>query len=414
MVSEKTLVTACPCFLPHICHDLRSERYERPLARSDASNEKAIVMSQQGSIRFISHDKEKKSFYRTLRKRVNAYFKENGRSQFANSEMIIKSVVMLSLYILPFLAILFFTPPFWAALLLWAIMGTGVAGIGMSIMHDACHGAYSSKNWVNEVMGRSLNLAGGSTFNWKIQHNKLHHVYTNIVDRDEDVEDKAMLRFSPHTELKSYHRTQWAHAFFFYALLTLYWTLGKDFVQWAKYTKNGHNPYKGWANVRVFISILLDKLLYFFAIFFVPVFFFKIPFYQVLLGFLTMHAVSGLILGVVFQLAHAVEGAEHPRPDEEGKVNEAWAVHQMKTTANFCRHNRFINWFVGGLNFQIEHHLFPMVCHVHYPKIAPIVKQTAEEYGIPYMEHRTLDAALRSHIATLKRFGLPDMEEAIG
>ncbi|MFB6258101.1 MAG: fatty acid desaturase [Flavobacteriales bacterium] len=365
-------------------------------------------------IRFISHDKEKKTFFRTVRKRVNAYFRENGLSPHANGEMIAKTVIMLSIYILPFLSILFLQPPFWASLFLWSLMGIGVAGIGMCIMHDACHGAYSNKNWVNEVMGRSLNLAGGSTFNWKIQHNKLHHVYTNIIDLDEDVEDKGVVRLSPHTEVKSYHRTQWFHAFFFYGLLTLYWTLGKDFVQWIKYTRNGHNPYKGMRNVRTFLLILLDKALYFTAIFFVPVYFFAIPFYQIVLGFLLMHSIAGLILGVVFQLAHAVEGTEHPRPDDDGRIREAWAVHEMKTTANFCRNNRFINWFVGGLNFQVEHHLFPTVCHVHYPQIAPIVKETAEEYGIPYMEHLTLSAAIRSHMVTLKRFGLPDMEEAIG
>jgi linoleoyl-CoA desaturase len=366
------------------------------------------------NIRFISRDKEKKSFYRTVRKRVNEHFREKGISHHANGEMILKTIVMLSIYILPFVTILTLDPSFPIALFLWALMGIGIAGIGMSIMHDACHGAYSSKNWVNELLARSLNLTGGSTFNWKIQHNKLHHVYTNIVDRDEDVEDKAMLRFSPHTEVKEYHRTQWFHAFFFYGLLTLYWTLAKDFVQWAKYTRNGNNPYSGFDNLKVFLSILADKLLYFFVIFFIPVHFVGIPFHQVLLGFLLMHAISGLILGVVFQLAHAVEGTDHPRPDEEGRVEEAWAVHQMRTTANFCRQNRFINWFVGGLNFQIEHHLFPTICHVHYPEIAPIVKKTAEEHGIPYMEHSTLKGAIGSHIKTLKRFGLPDMDDAIG
>ncbi len=368
----------------------------------------------QSKIRFVEKDKEKKLFFRTLKRRVDQYFRENDVSPYANGEMIVKTVIMIGLYVVPFLAILLLNPPFGIAVALWGIMGLGIAGIGMCVMHDACHGAYSKHEWVNRLLGYSLNMVGGSTFNWRIQHNQLHHNYTNIVDEDEDVEDKLVLRFSPHTDVKKFHKFQWLYAFFFYGFLTLYWAVGKDFVQWIKYTRNGNNPHKGWANVKTFLRILVHKATYFFVTLVVPVLFVGIPLYQVLIGFMVMHFISGNILTLVFQLAHTVEGTEHPRADENGTIEDAWAVHQMKTTVNFARHNRFVNWCVGGLNFQVEHHLFPTICHVHYPKLAPIVKQTAEEYGIPYLENETFLEALRSHITTLERFGVPDLNEAIG
>jgi linoleoyl-CoA desaturase len=125
-----------------------------------------------------------------------------------------------------------------------------------------------------------------------------------------------------------------------------------------------------------------------------------------------MHFFGGLILSFVFQLAHTVEGTDHPLPDETGTINNEWAIHQMTTTVNFSRKNRLISWYVGGLNFQVEHHLFPRICHIHYPKIADIVKTTATEYKVPYMENNSFFSAIKSHFATLKRLGkLPDLNE---
>ena len=128
-----------------------------------------------------------------------------------------------------------------------------------------------------------------------------------------------------------------------------------------------------------------------------------------------MHFVAGIILSVTFQLAHAVEGAAHPLPNEAGIIENDWAIHQLNTTVNFSRENRWLSWYVGGLNFQIEHHLFPRISHVHYPALSGIVKSTAEEFGIPYLENKTFSQALQSHVMHLKQLGrLPDLEEAIG
>lgn len=366
-------------------------------------------------IRFVDKEPEKARFYSTLKKRVETYFEEHNLSKNFNSIMVIKSTVLLSCYIVPFVLVLAYIPPMGINLLLWALMGFSLAGIGMSIMHDANHGAYSTNKTLNYLMGHTLNLLGGSVFNWKIQHNLLHHTYTNIVNMDDDIDDKAIMRFSPHTELKWYNKFQFLYSFFFYGLTTIYWVLLKDYVQFIRYTKHKVNKNTTGQNYGTIFRMVFIKLLYFLTMLFVPVYFFNVPVLSVVMGFLLMHFIAGIVLTVVFQLAHTVEGTSHPLPDEKGNIENNWAIHQMNTTINFSRKSKFISWYVGGLNFQVEHHLFPTICHVHYPQISEIVKSTAEEFGVPYLENTTFIDALKSHVRTLKRFGrLPDLNAAIG
>jgi linoleoyl-CoA desaturase len=367
---------------------------------------------QKRSVKFT--DQTQSTFYSTLKHRIDQYFNSQNISRHANKTMVIKSVTLLSIYIVPFVTILVMQPPFWVMNILWILMGFGLAGIGMSIMHDANHGAYSSNPRVNYIMGHSLNLVGGSVSNWKLQHNILHHTYTNIAKVDDDIDDKLVMRFNPHTGVKSHHRFQFIYAFFFYGILTLYWALLKDFIQFVKYNRNGVNPASGKENRVLLLRMVIDKMLYFFLTLGLPILV-GIPVGYVITGFLLMHFVAGIVLTVVFQLAHTVEGTSHPLPDDQGNIDNAWAIHQMHTTVNFSSGNPFLTWYLGGLNYQIEHHLFPRICHVHYPALSPIVKATALEYGIPYMENKTFMSALRSHINLLKRFGkLPSMNEAIG
>ena len=317
-------------------------------------------MNQKNKIKFVSPNRNE--FFPTVRKRVDQYFSENNLSKHANGTMIWKSIVLIGLYVVPFLALITFKPEFPASLLLWFLMGTGIAGIGMSVMHDANHGAYSKNSKLNYLMGHTLNLVGGSAFNWKLQHNILHHTYTNIATVDEDIKDRLVLRFSPHTNVKFYHQLQFVYAFLFYGLLTLYWVLAKDIVQFPMFIKNGTNANSPKENNAAFAKLLALKLLYFFMILVVPVVFFHIPFLEVLPGFLLMHFVAGIILTVVFQLAHTVEGTSHPLPNGNNVIENDWAIHQMETTVNFARKNKLLSWYVGGLNFQVEHHLFPRIC----------------------------------------------------
>jgi len=370
-------------------------------------------MAVHAPIRFISKDKSQ--FYQTLSARVDAYFQKSGISKHASTSVVLKTIILLTTYLLPFFLISFLQPPFGWALLMWIVMGVAMAGVGMSIMHDANHGAFSSSPRVNNIMGEwSLMLLGGSAFNWKLQHNNLHHTFTNIVHYDEDIDDKAILRLSPHTEVKNMHRFQWAYALMVYSIVSLYWVTAKDFMQFARYTRNGVNKNNARQNRVQFAKIIGIKILYFSLFIGLPVGF-GIPFWQVLTGFLVMHLIGGVILTVVFQLAHTVEETIFPRPNEQGNIENEWAIHQMQTTVNFSRHNRLLSWYVGGLNFQVEHHLFPKICHTHYPHIADIVQSTAREFNVPYLEHKSFGHALRSHFATLRRFGrLPDLDEVMG
>jgi linoleoyl-CoA desaturase len=137
-----------------------------------------------------------------------------------------------------------------------------------------------------------------------------------------------------------------------------------------------------------------------------------VTWWQFAIGFLAMHLTAGTILGIVFQLAHVVEGTEHPLPDEQGAMEAAWMVHEMETTSNFARSNRLLSWYVGGLNFQVEHHLFPRVCSVHYPAISRIVEAVALRYGVAYNAQPTFRAAVRSHYIMLRRFGKETLEAA--
>lgn len=356
-------------------------------------------------IRFIDKDKNRNLFFATLRSRVDQYFKTNGISRHYNGQMVIKTVILLSAYIFPFIGILFLHLSVAVNFALWSLMGIALAGIGMGIMHDANHGSYSASSKANYWLGHTLNLLGGSVFNWKLQHNILHHTYTNVIDLDDDIDDKLILRFSPHTEVKWYHKFQFIYAFLFYGILTVYWAFIKDFVQFNKYRRKGVNRESKEQNRIILFKMILSKVLYVAGFLVIPLFVLHIPAASYLSGFFLMHFVAGIILTVTFQLAHTVEDTVHPLPDESGTIENNWAIHQLNTTVNFSRNNKLISWYVGGLNFQVEHHLFPNICHIHYPAIAPIVKQTAEEFNIPYLENESLLKAITSHIRMLKNFG---------
>lgn len=355
------------------------------------------------TIKFVCDD-DRKQFSIALRKNVNRYFEENGISTKANATMVVKTIIMLSLYIVPFILIL--TVPMSAlAGLGWAIlMGIGVAGVGMGVMHDAVHDSYSRKQWLNNLLGGTLYLLGSNVFNWKIQHNVLHHSATNINGMDEDIESRGIIRLSEHAPLKRIHKYQYIHAFLFYGFMTLS-KLVKDFTQLLTYNKEGITRENGINPTVEFLKMVVYKLLYLFVVIGLPIILTNFSWWQVLIGFVVMHWTTGCILSVVFQMAHVVEGAEQPVPNEDDVVENDWAIHQLNTTSDFGRNNLFLNWFIGGLNFQIEHHLFPHICHVHYRKLSPIVERTAHEFGLKYNLKPSFSYAFASHVRRLKELG---------
>ena len=356
------------------------------------------------TIKFVGTDTKQKEFALAVRKKVNAYFRENGISIKGNLRLAIQTIVMLSLYIVPFLLILITPMNAWLGLIMAALSGAGMAGVGMCVMHDAVHGSYSEKEWINKMLGGTMYLLGSNVFNWKIQHNFLHHSYTNIEGYDLDIDSKGPIRLSQYAPLKKIHRYQYIHAFFFYGLMTIS-KLINDFIQLHNFNKAGITRKYQVNPVSEYIKMVLIKILYLFVFIGLPLMLTPFNLWQVLFGFLVMHWVGGCILSTVFQMAHVVEGTEQFLPNEAGIINEEWAVHELRSTSDFARNNIFLEYYVGGLNFQIEHHLFPNICHIHYRKIAPIVERTAKEFGYDYNLKPSFLNALQSHIQRLKELG---------
>ena len=345
-------------------------------------------------------------FFKTLNSRVNAYFKDNKINRSGNWQLWVKTIVMFSIFLVPYFLILTIDMPGWLQLLFTVVMGVGMAGVGMNVMHDGNHGSFSNKTWVNNIMGGSIYILAGNVYNWKVQHNVLHHTYTNIPGHDEDLDAGRVLRFTKQTEWKRHHKFQHIYSILLYGLLTINWAITTDFLQMKRYMKRKlsygkfPNPFLNWS------TLVISKVIYLSLWIVLPMLILDMAWYKVLLGFFVMHYTAGLILSMVFQLAHIMEEAEMPTPEASGTMKNTWAIHQLLTTVNFSPKNKLVNWFTGGLNHQVEHHIFPNISHVHYGKIAEIVKKTALEFNLPYNEFETTRKAIRAHFRYLKEMGV--------
>ncbi len=344
-------------------------------------------------------------FFKTLNKRVNQYFKDNKIVKTGNWKLYTKAVVMFSLFFIPLILILTVDMPQWTMLLLTVVIGIGMAGVGMNVMHDSNHDSFSSKKWVNKLMGSSIYILAGNVYNWKVQHNVLHHTFTNIQGQDEDIDAGRIIRFSKHSKWINIHKFQKYYSFALYGLLTINWAITTDFKQMRSYMKRKlsygkfPNPATEWT------KLIISKIVYYSIWVALPILVLDIAWWKVLIGFFVMHYTAGMILSVVFQLAHVVPKTEMPLPDENGNMKHTWAVHQFYTTSNFAAKSKFVSWYTGGLNHQVEHHVFPHISHIHYGKIAKIVKETALEFNLPYNEYKTMRRAIIEHFNQLKVLG---------
>ncbi|MFI2744466.1 fatty acid desaturase family protein [Zhouia sp. PK063] len=287
---------------------------------------------------------------------------------------------------------------------LFIMSGLGMAGIGMGIMHDAIHGSYSKHKLVNKIMGATLNMIGASDQVWKLQHNVLHHSYTNIEDHDDDINVPFFLRFSPNTPYRKLHRFQVYYAWFFYGLSTMSWITAKDFVKLTHYYKEGYIKTKK-AYRHKLLKIIGWKVLYYSYALVLPIWLAPFAPWLIVSAFVAMHFVTGLCITMVFQTAHVMPDANFPMPDQQGNLASDRVVHQIQTTCNFAPKSKVFSWLIGGLNYQIEHHLFPTVSHIHYKHIAGIVRHTAAEFGVTYTCYPTFYAAVKNHFKMLYLLG---------
>jgi linoleoyl-CoA desaturase len=342
------------------------------------------------------------AFQNELRQEVEAYFKQTGKKKTADTKMIVKTIVMLTGFFGCWALVYTNLLPFWGIMALMLPLGVITAGVGFNVLHDAIHGSYSNKKWVNALLGKSLNLIGGSDYIWAISHNIVHHTYTNVPHVDIDLKVAKFIRLSTDTERIPIHKHQHRFAFFVYSLTTFFWVLVKDYKKLAE-PSIGHVVRKHPA--KEIIIMFATKLAYYTYSIVLPILLLDIMWYQWLLCYVTMHMVAGFTLGIVFQMAHVVENTDQPSDNAEGFIEQNWSVHQMATTSNFAPKNKLLGWFVGGLNFQVEHHLFPKICSTHYSAINPIVERVAKKHNVPYNCYPTFGQAIASHYRTLKMLG---------
>lgn len=344
-----------------------------------------------------------------LKKRVNDYFTKNNLSKYGNRSMVMKTVVMLMMFMLPLITINIgiVTNPI-LLIVSYIVSGLGMAGIGMGVMHDAIHGSYSNNRKLNKYMGYTMNLIGANATVWKVQHNVLHHTYTNIDKADDDLNAPFFLRFSPHAKLYWIHKFQFLYVWIFYGLSTISWITTKDFIRIYRYRKMGFFNQKTEFRKEL-TKLIMWKMLYYSFALILPIIIVPLAPLVVISAFLIMHFITGLSISIIFQTAHVMPGTAFKQTDEQGMISSDWSTHQLTTTTNFAPKSRFFSWLIGGLNYQVEHHLMPNICHVHYRQLAPIVRKTATEFGIPYLSKKTFAIALTDHVKMLYRLGRADV-----
>ena len=341
-------------------------------------------------------------FNKTLQANVEQYFAERGLSRFADWRMFFKTAITLTWLVGSYVWLVFFSNSLLTAVIAAFAVSQGFVLVGFNIMHDGNHGSYSRSKRINRIMGFTMDLIGGSTLLWRQKHNILHHTYTNIEGMDDDLDTFGLLRLSPNQEWRPWHRFQHFYAFLLYSFLTLSWLTFSDFKEFFRRRIGAYEIRKvsGLDTVLFF----LPKLFYYGYMIALPLFFH--PLLHVLIAFVGIQLVLGFTLSVVFQLAHTLEGNTFPEPDDAtGRIDNEWAIHQVETTVNFARKNRLASWYMGGLNFQIEHHLFPKVCHVHYPAISRIVEENCRAFSVSYVSYPTVRSAVAAHFRFLRMLG---------
>lgn len=346
-------------------------------------------------------------FIHELRRRVDAYFQQTGKPRRDCPQMYFKTATILAWFVSAYLLLLFVATSWWAVVPLAVILGVAIAAIGFNIQHDGGHKAYSERRWVNKIAAMMLDLMGGSSYLWDWKHNAIHHTYPNINGHDDDIDVGLLARLSPQQKRLWFHRAQGIYLWLLYGFLAIKWHFYDDFYTVAIARIGGHKiPRPRGRDLLVFIA---GKVAFFSMAFAIPMLLH--PWWAVICVYAIAAFVSGVVLSVVFQLAHCVGEADFPvpvpGPEGSERMQTDWAVHQVQTTVDFARRNRFLCWLLGGLNFQVEHHLFSRICHIHYPALSKLVEETCHEFGIRYAAHKTFWSALASHARWVTLMGRP-------
>ncbi len=343
-------------------------------------------------------------FHLELRRQVDEYFKTTGRRQRDCPQMYVKTAVLVGSFALTYVLLVFAAQTWWQALPLAILLGLCTAGIGFNVQHDGGHHAYSNRAWVNKAMAMAMDVIGGSSYLWHQKHAIMHHTYVNITGHDSDIDLGILGRLTPHQRRFAFHRWQHYYLWPLYGFSAMKWQLYDDFrdVILGRMGEHRFARPKGW-DLTIFLG---GKAIFFALAFGIPLLFHSAG--VVVLFYVAASLPVGMVMSIVFQLAHCVEQADFPLPNEDtGRIENAWAIHQVETTVDFARRSGVVAWFLGGLNFQIEHHLFPRICHVNFPALSKVVEETCRDFGVKYTEHKSVWAGVASHFRWLRRMGMP-------
>ncbi|HEY4186211.1 MAG TPA: acyl-CoA desaturase [Polyangia bacterium] len=340
-------------------------------------------------------------FFRELKRRVDAYFDGTGLRRRDNPQMYLKTAVILTWCAASYGLLVFAAATWWQAVPLALSLALASTAIGFSVQHDGNHGAYSRSRIVNGLMGGTLDVMGASSYVWHWKHNIFHHTYTNLSGADEDINVGLFGRLSPVQPHRGIYRLQQFYLFGLYGFMTMKWQLFDDFknIGQGRIAENRFPRPRRWG----LFGLVGGKVIFAGWAFVLPMFFHA--WWKVLLFYGGTAFIGAVVTSVVFQLAHCVETSTFPAVPASGKVSNTWAIHQVETTVNFSPRNRWLTWYLGGLNYQIEHHLFPKICHVHYPKLSRIVEAVCNEHGVRYNAYGTLLPAMSSHWRWLREMG---------
>lgn len=339
------------------------------------------------------------TFFSTLKERVDQYFIDRRTERTGNIRLYLKSVVQVLMALSLYSILVFASIPIWCAILLAIMLGINLAILGFNIMHEGGHQSFSKHGWLNSVAGYFLNALGGNIYFWKVKHNVNHHTFTNIEGADSDIDVQPFMRLHPNQTQYTLHRYQHIYWVVLYGVSYLAWVFYEDFLKYFRGKVADHMKPMN-LSVSEHIIFWTTKILYVLVYVAIPVY--MLGWMEALIGFLIVTFVCGLFISIVFQLAHVVEVNDFPTGK---KIEMEWAIHQVSTTSNFATSSKVLFWMLGGLNFQIEHHLFPKVSHIHYPQISRLVKKTCEEFNVAYHEYTSMAHAVVSHLRYLRRMG---------
>jgi linoleoyl-CoA desaturase len=342
------------------------------------------------------------SLHAALKSRVAQYFDDGQLKSKGNFQLYSKALFIIGGMVGLYVHLVFFTPHWYFAIPECILLGLFITGTGFNVMHDGSHGSFSSHTWINTLAGATLECLGGSSYIWKVKHCMLHHSFTNVEGVDDDINIGYLMRVNQHQRRLGMHRFQHLYCWFLYMMVYIVWIFQVDYQRY--FTRRVGPMDMPAMNRKEHIKFWCGKVLNACIFFVIPIY--RLGFAYALTGFAITALVAGLALTVVFQLAHTVEGPEFPLPGAaSNELPDEFAIHQIATTANFATRSKLLTWLLGGLNFQIEHHLFPRIAHVHYPQISRVVREVCKERNITYVEHTTLGKAVAAHVRHLYALG---------